>query len=60
MADNGGGNAFMGVILGAVVVGLVVLGFFVFTGRTGGGDSLNVKIDPPNIETPGTLAITPG
>lgn len=57
MADNSGGNAFMGVILGAVVVGLVVLGFFVMTGRS--NDTLNVKIDPPSIEAPGVMTNTP-
>lgn len=42
----------MGFILGAIVVGLVVLGFFVFTGRTNDNGSLNVKVDTPNVEAP--------
>jgi hypothetical protein len=55
MADGGNSNGFMGVILGAVVVGLLVLGFFVYTGRSN-TDTLNVKIDAPKIETPGAFA----
>lgn len=50
--SSGGGNAFLGVLVGAFVVGLIIVGFFVFSGRVG-GDSLNVKIDTPKIETPG-------
>ncbi len=54
MADNGGGSSgFMGVILGALLVGVLVLGFFVMSGglhtqRAG----LDVNVQAPSVPAP--------
>ena len=52
-SDGGGGSGFMGVLIGALLVGVLVLGFFVMNGgmhqqRAG----LDVKIDAPQIPAP--------
>ena len=44
MADNsGGGNSALGMIVGILLVAVVVLGFFMYTGgHFGGGTQVNV------------------
>ena len=50
MADNSGGNAFLGFILGGVVVVLAIIGFMMFSsGNFGGGDTSSVKIEVPKV-----------
>ncbi|MBV9419130.1 MAG: hypothetical protein JO348_05095 [Alphaproteobacteria bacterium] len=59
--SNGGsgGNTFLAFIVGAVLIALVVLGFFMFTGgRIPGmqpsGPSLNVNVHAPSMPKPTT------
>jgi hypothetical protein len=49
MADGGGGNAFLGVILGGVLIVVVILGFVVFGGGFRGGDTVRVELPKPTI-----------
>ncbi len=55
MADDrggGGGNAFLGVIVGALLIAVVALGFFVVNGGIG-GQTADISIEAPDIQTPG-------
>lgn len=54
MADDrgGGGNAFLGVIVGALLIAVVALGFFVVNGGVG-GQTADINIEAPDIQTPG-------
>ncbi len=45
---NGGGSGFMGVIIGALLVGVLVLGFFVLNGGVG-QQSADISIDVPEV-----------
>jgi hypothetical protein len=47
MADNGGGNAFLGFILGGVVVVVAILGVLMYTGNFPGSDKAQVSIELP-------------
>jgi hypothetical protein len=49
MADGSGGNAFLGFVLGGVVVVLVVIGFLAFNGNFRGGDTVRVELPKPTI-----------
>ncbi|MEC9369571.1 MAG: hypothetical protein VX871_12870 [Pseudomonadota bacterium] len=57
MADqvNTGGGAGMGMIVGALVVAVLVLGYFVIGGKLpgGGGKDVNVKIEAPAVSGSG-------
>jgi hypothetical protein len=52
--DNGGGggNAFLGVIVGALLIAVVALGFFVMNGGMG-GQTADINIEAPEAPTPG-------
>jgi hypothetical protein len=54
MADNnrGGGNGFLGVIVGALLIAVVALGFVVVNGGLG-GQSADISIEAPEVPTPG-------
>ena len=40
-------------VVGALVVAVLVIGYFVFGGQLGGGGSdVNIRIDPPKAEAP--------
>ncbi|HEY7386496.1 MAG TPA: hypothetical protein VH743_22765 [Beijerinckiaceae bacterium] len=47
MADNSGGSALLGVILGGVVVVLLVVFLFGGFGNFGGSKSVDINIKPP-------------
>lgn len=52
MADNagGGGNTFLGFIVGGLLVVVAALGFFMYTGgHLGGGDTHTVNL---NVKAP--------
>ncbi len=49
MADNGGSNAFLGFILGGIVVVLLIFGFIIYGGGSG---TQVVKLEPPKIVSP--------
>jgi hypothetical protein len=55
MADDngGGGSGFMGVIVGALLVAVLVVGFMAYNGGFGGGDTAEIKIEAPEIANPG-------
>jgi hypothetical protein len=54
MADNGGGSGFLGVIVGALLVAVVVLvGYVAFSGGLGGGQSADISIEAPEVPTGG-------
>lgn len=55
MADDngGGGNAFLGVIVGALLIAVVGLGFVVMRGGLGGSQSADIKIEAPQVPSPG-------
>ena len=48
MADNAG-SSFLGVILGGVLVVLVIIGIFVYSGGFGGGNTVRVELPKPTI-----------
>lgn len=48
MADNAG-SSFLGVILGGIVVVLVIIGIFVYSGGMRGGDTVRVELPKPTI-----------
>ena len=52
--DNGGGggNAFLGVIVGALLIAVVALGFFVLNGGMG-NQSADISIEAPEVPSPG-------
>ena len=57
MAENtnsGGGNTGLAFIVGAVVVVLAIVAYFVFTSGGMGGDTKDVKVDVnlPSVEAP--------
>jgi hypothetical protein len=55
MADNSGGNAGMGIIVGAIlVIVLVIVGFLAFGGGMFGGQTkkVDVNISAPDISAP--------
>ncbi len=54
MADDGGGggNAFLGLIVGALLVAVVALGFVAFNGGFG-GQSADISIEAPEAPSPG-------
>lgn len=39
-------------IVGALVVAVLVIGYFVFGGNLGRGDKVNITIEPPKTEAP--------
>jgi hypothetical protein len=47
MADNSGGNAMLGVVIGGILVVLLVVLFFGGFGTFGGSKSVDVNIKPP-------------
>ena len=47
MADNSGGSALLGVVLGGVVVVLLVVFLFGGFGNFGGSKSVDINIKPP-------------
>jgi hypothetical protein len=52
MADNGGGNAFLGFILGGVVVVVALIALAMYTGNfPGGGSKSQVSIELPKPTT---------
>ena len=52
MADNGGGsNAFLGFILGGIVVVVAVLAFIVYGGGFGQKSTSTIKIEVPKVGT---------
>jgi hypothetical protein len=48
MADNAG-NSFLGVIVGGILVVLVIVGIFAFSGGFRGGDTVRVEVPKPTI-----------
>ncbi len=54
MADDtgGGGNAFLGVIVGALLIAVVALGFVVMNGGIG-GQTADISIEAPELPAPG-------
>jgi hypothetical protein len=56
MADDngGGGSGFMGVIIGALLVAVLVVGFMAYNGGFGGGgDSASIQIETPEVPSGG-------
>jgi hypothetical protein len=49
--NSSGGNGIY-FIVGALVVAVLVIGYFVMGGNFGGGSDVNIKIDPPKAEAP--------
>jgi hypothetical protein len=48
MADNGGGNAFLGFILGGVVVVVAIIGILMYTGNfPGSSNKASLSIEVP-------------
>src|SRR5918999_3046277 len=47
MADNSGGNAMLGVVIGGILVVLLVVFLFGGFGNLGGSKSVDVNIKPP-------------
>ena len=47
---SGGGGIYF--IVGALVVAVLVIGYFALGGNLGGGSDVNIKIDPPKAELP--------
>lgn len=55
MADRegGGGSGFMGVIVGALLVAVLALGFVAYNGGFGGGQSAEINVEVPEAPSPG-------
>lgn len=55
MADDngGGGSGFTGVIIGALLVAVLALGFFAYTGGFGGGETAEISVEAPEIPSGG-------
>lgn len=54
MADgNSSGSGFLGVIVGALIIVVLVIGYFVYTGRGPSQQALNVHVSAPAVHTPG-------
>lgn len=52
MADNGGGGAGMGMIVGALVVVVAIIGVVFFTGGNfGGSKNVNVNLHVPSASS---------
>jgi hypothetical protein len=54
MADDsgGGGSGFMGVIVGALLIAVIALGVFAYTGGLGGNTrTAEIKIEAPEVPT---------
>jgi ABC-type transporter Mla subunit MlaD len=51
--DSGGGSGFMGVIIGALLVAVLVVGFIAYNGGFGGGDTASIKVEAPEDPSPG-------
>jgi hypothetical protein len=54
MADDssGSGSGFMGVIIGALLIAVIALGVFAYTGGFGGNTrTAEVKIEAPEVPT---------
>ena len=47
MADNSGGNAMLGVVIGGILVVLLVVFLFGGFGNFGGPKSVDVSVKPP-------------
>lgn len=52
MAENsgGGGNAFLGVLVGALLIAVLVVGFFALNG---GQSSPDINVEVPEVASPG-------
>lgn len=50
MADNSGGGAGMGIVVGAILVVVIGIVFYLYTG---GGDEADIKIELPEVSTDG-------
>jgi len=63
---GGGGNTGLALLVGALVVAVLVIAFFLFGGgfnAPGSGDDVDINIQPPQTEspaTPGTGEPAPG
>ncbi len=51
MADNGGGNSFLGFILGALVVVVALMGYLMYSGVLPGQNTSTVKLEIPKAQT---------
>ena len=54
---GGGGNTFLGFMVGALLVVVAILGFFMFTGghislQNGGPPTVNLTVKPPVMPKP--------
>jgi hypothetical protein len=49
MAENGGGNGFLGFILGGLVVAVAMLGFLMYGGAD--GNTSTAKLEIPKAQT---------
>ena len=49
---SGGGNAGMAFIIGALVVVVAVIAFFVFTGGVTQKKSVDIKVSAPQLDAP--------
>jgi hypothetical protein len=48
--NGGGGSGFMGVIIGALLVAVLVVGFMAFNGGFGGGgDTASISVEAPEV-----------
>jgi hypothetical protein len=50
--NNSSGGSGIYFVVGALVVAVLVIGFFVFGGDLGGSKDVNIRIDPPKAEVP--------
>ncbi|HYD88373.1 MAG TPA: hypothetical protein VEA80_12935 [Vitreimonas sp.] len=55
MADRegGGGSGFTGVIVGALLVAALALGFVAYNGGFGGGQTAEINVEAPEVPSPG-------
>jgi hypothetical protein len=52
--DKGGGSGFTGIIIGALLVAVLGLGYFAYNGGFGGGgESAEIKIEAPEVPSGG-------
>ena len=55
MADgNGGGSGFLGVIVGALLIAVLVVGYFVYAGHGPQQEALNVHVTAPSAPSSGS------
>lgn len=48
--DSGGGSGFMGVIIGALLIAVIALGVFAYTGGFNGNNrTAEIKIEAPEV-----------